>query len=172
MVCDQTGEKGGNGTGYSSGSSGEAKVFPMGIVPLSQAKDDLSKFLRLAEKEEIVITRHARLAGVLVGFASEDDWFEYRLEHDARFLKRIASARRTAAKGRRNTRLRRGNGRQPRTTTRTSGRPGNGREPETADHPASPRRLCRAKRSRITITRRPGNSRGRAPKGSLRETSE
>jgi prevent-host-death family protein len=60
---------------------------------------DLSKFLRLAEKEEIVITRHGRPAGVLVGFASEDDWFEYRLEHDPRFLKRIASARRRLQKG-------------------------------------------------------------------------
>ena len=29
-------------------------------------KDDLSKYLRLAESEEIVITRHGKLAGVLV----------------------------------------------------------------------------------------------------------
>ena len=32
-------------------------------------------------------------AGVLVGFASEDDWLEYRIEHDARFLERITAAR-------------------------------------------------------------------------------
>jgi hypothetical protein len=31
--------------------------------------------------EEILITRHGRRAGVLIGFASEDDWFDYRLEH-------------------------------------------------------------------------------------------
>lgn len=62
-------------------------------VALSEIKDDLSKYLRLAEGEEIVITRHGKPAGVLVGFASEDDWFDYKLEHDPRFLQRIARAR-------------------------------------------------------------------------------
>ena len=62
-------------------------------VALSEIKDDLSKYLRLAESEEIVITRHGKPAGVLVGFASEDDWFDYKLENDPRFLRRIAKAR-------------------------------------------------------------------------------
>jgi prevent-host-death family protein len=62
-------------------------------VPLSEVKDDLSRFLRQAEKEEIVITRHGKPAGVLIGFASEDDWFDYRLENDPRFLARIERAR-------------------------------------------------------------------------------
>jgi prevent-host-death family protein len=60
---------------------------------LSEVKDDLSKFLRLAEKEEIVITRHGKPAGVLIGFEDEEDWFDYRLENDPRFLKRIEQAR-------------------------------------------------------------------------------
>ena len=62
-------------------------------VPLSEVKDDLSRFLREAEKAEIVITRHGKPAGVLIGFESEDDWFDYRLENDPRFLKRVESAR-------------------------------------------------------------------------------
>ena len=62
-------------------------------VPLSEIKDQLSKYLKLANREEIIITKHGRPAGVLVGFASEDDWFDYRLEHDTRFLQRIAKAR-------------------------------------------------------------------------------
>ncbi len=62
-------------------------------VALSEVKDDLSRFLRLAEKQEIVITRHGKPAGVLIGFESEEDWFDYRLENDPRFLKRIESAR-------------------------------------------------------------------------------
>lgn len=62
-------------------------------VPLSEMKDDLSHFLREAEKQEIVITRHGKPAGVLIGFESEDDWFEYRLENDPRFLRRIEKAR-------------------------------------------------------------------------------
>ena len=62
-------------------------------APLSEVKDNLSKFLRVAEKEEVVITRHGKPAGILIGFGSEEDWFDYRLEHDPRFLHRIATAR-------------------------------------------------------------------------------
>ena len=69
-------------------------------VSLSEVKDDLSRYLRLAEKEGIVITRHGRAAGVLIGFASEDDWFDYRLENDPRFLNRIAAARASLRAGR------------------------------------------------------------------------
>jgi len=62
-------------------------------VALAEAKDDLSKHLHLAEREEVVITRHDRAAGLLIGFASEEDWFDYRLEHHPDFLRRIAEAR-------------------------------------------------------------------------------
>jgi prevent-host-death family protein len=68
-------------------------------IALTEVKDDLSKFLRLAEKEEIVITRHGKPAGILVGFSSEEDWFDYRLENDPRFLERIASARQSLRDG-------------------------------------------------------------------------
>jgi prevent-host-death family protein len=69
-------------------------------VALSKVKDDLSRYLRLAEKEEIVITRHGKPAGVLVAFRTEDDWFDYRLESDPRFLGRIEAARRSLSAGR------------------------------------------------------------------------
>ena len=69
-------------------------------MALAEVKDDLSKFLRLAAEEEIVITRHGRPAGVLIGFASEDDWFDYRLEHHPEFLRRIADARAALREGR------------------------------------------------------------------------
>ena len=62
-------------------------------VALSAVKNDLSRFLRLAEKEEVVITRHGKPAGVLIGFQSEDAWFDYRLENDPRFLARVEAAR-------------------------------------------------------------------------------
>ena len=62
-------------------------------------KDDFSRYLRLAAQEEIVITRHGRPAGVLVGFESEDDWFEYRLEHHPQFLRRVAEAREALRRG-------------------------------------------------------------------------
>jgi prevent-host-death family protein len=69
-------------------------------VPLSEVKDDLSRFLREAETQEIVITRHGKPAGVLIGFESEEDWFEYRLETDPRFLRRIEKARASIRAGR------------------------------------------------------------------------
>jgi prevent-host-death family protein len=69
-------------------------------VPLSEIKDDLSRFLREAEKQEIVITRHGKPAGVLIGFESEDDWFDYKLENDPRFLQRIEQARKSLRAGR------------------------------------------------------------------------
>jgi prevent-host-death family protein len=68
-------------------------------VALSEIKDELSKYLRLAESEEIIITKHGKPAGVLVGFASEDDWFDYKLENDPRFLQRIARARESLKAG-------------------------------------------------------------------------
>ena len=69
-------------------------------VPLSVVKDDLSKYLRMAEKNEVVITRHDKPAGVLIGFESDEDWFEYRLENDPRFLERVQSARKNLRSGR------------------------------------------------------------------------
>jgi len=69
-------------------------------VALSEVKDNLSKYLHDAEREEIVITRHGKPAGILIGFTSEDDWFEYRLEHDPRFLHRVEAARKSIRQGR------------------------------------------------------------------------
>ena len=69
-------------------------------VALSEVKDDLSRFLRLAESMEIVITRHGKPAGVLIGFESDDDWFDYRLEHHSTFLRKVAEARDALRAGR------------------------------------------------------------------------
>ena len=80
--------------------AGAARKPGMKEVPLSVVKDDLSRFLREAETQEIVITRHGKPAGVLIGFKSEDDWFEYRLENDPRFLRRIERARKSLRAGR------------------------------------------------------------------------
>jgi prevent-host-death family protein len=68
-------------------------------VALSEVKDDLSKYLRMAEKEEVIITRHGKPAGILIGFESEDEWFDYRLEHDPVFLQRVERARQSLRAG-------------------------------------------------------------------------
>ena len=69
-------------------------------VPLSAIKDDFSRYLHEAGKKEIIITRHGKPAGVLIGFASEEEWFNWRLENDPRFLRRIDDARRSLREGR------------------------------------------------------------------------
>ena len=68
-------------------------------VPLSKVKDDLSRYVRLAAKEEVFITRHGQSAAALVGFESKEDTFDYRLENDPRFLDRIDAARKSLRSG-------------------------------------------------------------------------
>ena len=68
-------------------------------MALAKVKDDLSRYLRLAEGREIVITRHGRPAGVLIGFQSDEDWFEYQLERNPEFLRRIAKGRAEIQRG-------------------------------------------------------------------------
>ncbi len=68
-------------------------------VALSEIKDQLSKYLHDAEREDVLITRHGKPAGVLIGFESEDDWFDYKLENDPRFLSRIERARGSLGRG-------------------------------------------------------------------------
>ena len=71
----------------------------MRMVKLTEVKDHLSEYLHTAEEEEIVITRHGKPAGVLIGFADENDWFEYRLMNDPRFLIRMDKARKSIRAG-------------------------------------------------------------------------
>lgn len=69
-------------------------------VPLNQVKDDLSRYLRMAEKEDIVITRHGVPAGILIGFEDPEAWWEELLLRDPSFKDRIAQARSSLHEGR------------------------------------------------------------------------
>lgn len=62
-------------------------------IALAEVEDDLAKYLLLAEDEEVVITQGGRPAGVLIGFKSEEDWLDWEVENDPRFLQRIEAAR-------------------------------------------------------------------------------
>lgn len=68
-------------------------------MALAKVKDELSRYLKLAADQEIIITRHGRPAGILIGFDSEEDWFEYRLENHPEFLRRIETARAAIRRG-------------------------------------------------------------------------
>jgi len=68
-------------------------------VALAKVKDDFSRYLKMAADQEILITRHGRPAGVLIGFQSEEDWIEYRLENHPEFLRRVQEARQALRAG-------------------------------------------------------------------------
>jgi prevent-host-death family protein len=68
----------------------------MKTVPLSEVKNNLAKYLRMAETEEVVIARHGKPAEVLIDFESEENW----LERDPKFLHRIETARKGIREGR------------------------------------------------------------------------
>ena len=68
-------------------------------VAFAEVADDLLKYLKLAEQEEIVITQQGKPAAVLIGFESEEDWSDYTLENDPRFLRRVETARNSIKSG-------------------------------------------------------------------------
>lgn len=68
-------------------------------VPLSKVKDNFSEFIKKAGKEEIIVTIHGRPAAVIIGFEDEDDWLEYRLLKDEKFLARISESRQQYKEG-------------------------------------------------------------------------
>jgi len=69
-------------------------------VPLSKAKENFSEFIKRSGKEEVVITVHGRPAAVIIGFQDEDDWLEYRLLKDEKFLERVSQSRQQYQQGR------------------------------------------------------------------------
>ncbi len=68
-------------------------------VPVNEAKSQLTALLKQAEAEEVLITRHGRPAGILIGFADEEDYFDYKLENDPLFEARIARSREQKRRG-------------------------------------------------------------------------
>ncbi len=68
-------------------------------APMNQVKDSFSEFMNRACDEEVLVTRHGRPAAIIIGFANEDAWIDYKLEHDERFVQRMAESRAQAAAG-------------------------------------------------------------------------
>jgi prevent-host-death family protein len=68
-------------------------------VTMAAVKGDLSRLLCAAQKQQIVITRQGKPAGVLIGFADDEEWTDYQLENDPRFLRGTAAARKSIKAG-------------------------------------------------------------------------
>ncbi len=60
---------------------------------MTEVKNDICRIIKEAERNEVLITRHGKPAAVMIGFHDEEDWLDYRLEHDEKFLRKIAKAR-------------------------------------------------------------------------------
>lgn len=65
----------------------------------THVKNALSDYVKKAAKDEVLITRDGKPEATFIGSAGEDDWFDYRLEHDERFLKRVEESRGQARSG-------------------------------------------------------------------------
>ncbi|HLX62611.1 MAG TPA: hypothetical protein VKX17_15140 [Planctomycetota bacterium] len=68
-------------------------------IELTQMDNRLASLLHQAKKSEIVFVIDGKPAGYLHGFSGEDDWFEYKLFSDPRFIKRIEKERAAARAG-------------------------------------------------------------------------
>ena len=60
----------------------------MKIASVKEVKDNLSRFLKKAEQEDVVITRNGRPTAVLHHLA-DDELEDYLLEHDPKFRRKI-----------------------------------------------------------------------------------
>lgn len=69
-------------------------------IPLSRVKDNFSEVIRKAGREEVLVTIHGRPAAVIIGFEDEDDWLEYRLLKDEKFLAYVSESRQQYKEGR------------------------------------------------------------------------
>ncbi len=60
----------------------------MKIVSVKEVKNNLSYYLKSAEKEDIIITKNGR-ANAVLHHVGEDELEDYLLEHDPRFRRKI-----------------------------------------------------------------------------------
>ncbi len=68
-------------------------------VALDQIKDKLPRYLRLAETEDIIITRRGVPVGILIGVADPEEVWEELLLNHPRIQARVARARRSLRAG-------------------------------------------------------------------------
>ena len=68
-------------------------------VSINEVKNDLSGYLELAEKENVVITRDGQPVGILIGLEDTEDWWEDLMIRDSRFEAEIAQARQSLKEG-------------------------------------------------------------------------
>ena len=71
----------------------------MKTVTLIDLQTDVSKYLELAEVEDIIILKEGKPIGVLRGFSDEDDAFDYDLENHPLFKEIVRKSRQQFRQG-------------------------------------------------------------------------
>lgn len=61
----------------------------MKLASVKEVKDNLSRFLRRAQKGDVVITRNGHPTAVLHSFENESELEDYLLEHDPGFIRKV-----------------------------------------------------------------------------------
>jgi len=64
----------------------------MKVVPLNEVKNRFSAYLKLAKREDIIVTKNGHAAAVLHG-VTDEDLEDYLFESDPRFIARIEALR-------------------------------------------------------------------------------
>ena len=80
----------------------------MKVIPLGQAKNELSAYVDEAQNERVLVTRHGKPAALIIGVAGED--FEDLMTRSDPEFWRMIEARRTASKTISSDEIRRGLG--------------------------------------------------------------
>jgi prevent-host-death family protein len=68
----------------------------MKVIPLGQAKNELSAYVDEAQNERVLVTRHGKPAAIIIGVAGED--FEDLMTRSDPAFWQMIEARRTASK--------------------------------------------------------------------------
>jgi hypothetical protein len=56
---------------------------------INEVKADLNKYLQIANREDILIIQGGRPAGILKGFSSEDECYDYLIRHNPELLQSL-----------------------------------------------------------------------------------
>jgi hypothetical protein len=62
-------------------------------VTTTEMKADLARCLQIANREDILIIHAGKPAGILKGFASEDECYDYLIKHNPELLQSLFGER-------------------------------------------------------------------------------
>lgn len=72
-------------------------------VSIDRIASDFSNYMKIAENDNIIITRDGKPIGILMSWEDSEDWWEELLLQDPRFQDRIARSRQSLKEGKTKT---------------------------------------------------------------------